>query len=98
MSMLRLLADEVDEDVYANLISAGTRPLIMVHVPQMAKQVTAMKLEQEREERVENLKNTPIEEIIKEQKCTGTGRTLGEVKHHDTDAVSSCHGVLLRVC
>ena len=66
-SMLQLLADEVDEDVYTNLISAGTRPLIMVHVPQMAKQATAMKLEQEREEQVENLRNTPIEEIIKEQ-------------------------------
>ena len=39
----------------------------MVHVPQMAKQATAMKLEQEREERVENLRNTPIEEVIREQ-------------------------------
>ena len=66
-SMLQLLADEVDGDVYANLISAGTRPLIMVHVPQMAKQATAMKLKQEREERAENLRNMPIEEIIKEQ-------------------------------
>ena len=66
-SILRLLADEVDEAMYMALINAGTRPLIMVHVPQMAKQATAMRLEQECEERVENMRNTPIEEIIREQ-------------------------------
>ena len=66
-SILRLLADELDEDAYTALISAGTRPLIMLHVPQMAKQSTAMKMEQERVERAENLRNTPIEEIIREQ-------------------------------
>ena len=53
--------------MYTALINAGTRPLIMVHVPQMEKQATAMKLEKEREERVEDLRNTPIEEIIREQ-------------------------------
>ena len=66
-SILRLLADEVDADTYATLINVGTRPLIMVHVPQMAKQATAMKLEKEHEEWAEDLRNTPIEEIIKEQ-------------------------------
>ena len=59
--------DELDEDAYTALISVGTRPLIMLHVPQMAKQSTAMKWEQEREERVGNLRNTPIEEIIRVQ-------------------------------
>ena len=67
VTILWLLADEVDEDVYTTLISTGTRPLIMLHIPQMAKQATVMKLEQEREERAENLRNIPIEEIIKEQ-------------------------------
>ena len=66
-SILRLLADEVDEGTYTALINVGTRPLIMVHVPQMAKQATAMKLEQEHEERVEDMRNTLIEEIIREQ-------------------------------
>ena len=62
-----MLVDEVDEDVYTTLISVGTRPLIMLHIPQMSKQATVMKLEKEREQPVENLRNTPIEEIIKEQ-------------------------------
>ena len=66
-SILRLLVDEVGTDTYTALINAGTRPLIMVHVPQMAKQVSAMKLEREREERAEELRNTPIEEVIREQ-------------------------------
>ena len=66
-SILRLLGDEVDADTYTALINVGTRPLIMVHVPQMAKQVTAMKLEKEHEERTEDLRNTLIEEIIREQ-------------------------------
>ena len=39
-SILKLLADEVDETTYTALITAGTRPLIMVEVPQMASQVT----------------------------------------------------------
>ena len=37
-SILKLLADEVDETTYMALITAGTRPLIMVEVPQMASQ------------------------------------------------------------
>ena len=67
---MQLLADEVDADKYATLINAETRPLIMVHVPQMAKQVMAMKLEKEHEEWAEDLRNTPIEEIIREQNVT----------------------------
>ena len=66
-NILRLLADEMDKDAYTALINAGMRPLIMLHVPQMAKQSTAMKLEQERVEKAENLRNTPIEVIIREQ-------------------------------
>ena len=66
-SILRLLADDIYKDAYTTLISVGTRPLIMLHVPQMAKQSKAMKMEQERVERAENLRNTPIEDIIREQ-------------------------------
>ena len=57
-SILQLLADEVDVDTYTALINAGARPLIMVHVPQMDKQATTMKLEKECEERAEDLRNT----------------------------------------
>ena len=39
----------------------------MMEVPQMASQVTAMKVENEREEKAENLCKTPIEDIIREQ-------------------------------
>ena len=35
-SILKILADEVDEKTYTALITAGTRPLIMIEVPQMA--------------------------------------------------------------
>ena len=62
--ILKLLADEVDETTYTALITAGTRPLIMVEVPQMASQVTEMRLQREWEEKAESLRNQPIEEVI----------------------------------
>ena len=66
-SILKLLADEVDEATYTALITAGTRPLIMVEVPQMASQATEMRLQREREEKAESLLNQPIEEVIESQ-------------------------------
>ena len=66
-SILRLLADEVDETTYKALIVAGTRPLIMVEVPQMASQATEMRLQREREEKAESLRNQCIEEVIESQ-------------------------------
>ena len=66
-SILRLLADEVDETTYMALIMAGTRPLIMVEVPQMASQVTEMRLQREREEKAESLRNQRIEGVIESQ-------------------------------
>ena len=56
-SILRLLADEVDETTYTALITAGTRPLIMVEVPQMVSQATELRLQREREEKAESLRN-----------------------------------------
>ena len=50
-SILRLLADEVEEQTYVALINAGTRPLIMMEVPQMASQVAEMKIERECQEK-----------------------------------------------
>ena len=49
------------------LITAGTRPLIMVEVPQMASQATEMRLQREWEEKAESLHNQPIEEVIASQ-------------------------------
>ena len=67
-SILKLLADEVDEATYMTLITAGTRPLIMVEVPQMASQAMEMRLQREWEEKAESLHNQPIEEVIESQK------------------------------
>ena len=66
-SILKILADEVDEKTYTALITAGTRPLIMVEVPQMASQATEMRLQREQEEKAESLSNQPIEEVIASQ-------------------------------
>ena len=67
-SILKLLADKVDEATYTALITAGTRPLIMLEVPQMASQAMEMRLQREREEKAESLRNQPIEEVIESQK------------------------------
>ena len=66
-NILQLLSNKMDEKSYTALITVGTRPLIMMHVPQMTSEATTVKLEWEHEEKAENLRNTPIEEIIKEQ-------------------------------
>ena len=66
-SILSLLADEVDKTTYTALIMAGTRPLIMVEVPQMASQAIEMRLQREREEKAESLRNQPIKEVIASQ-------------------------------
>ena len=50
-SILKLLADEVDKTTYTALINAGTRPLIMIEVPQMASQATEMRLQREWEKK-----------------------------------------------
>ena len=66
-SILRILADELDEQTYVALLNAGTRPLIMMEMPQMTLQALEMKFERERQEKAENIRNQPIGEIIKEQ-------------------------------
>ena len=43
-NILRLLADEVDEQTYVALLNAGTWPLIMMEMPQMSSQALEMKL------------------------------------------------------
>ena len=45
----------MDEVSYTTLITAGTRLLIMMEVPQMANQVAEMRQQREQEEKVEDL-------------------------------------------
>ena len=65
--MAQLLIDEVDENSYMELLRNGTRPLIMLQVPEMLTQAAEMKSDRERQQRMENLKGQPIEEIIDKQ-------------------------------
>ena len=46
-SILRILADELDEQTYVALLNAGTRLLIMMEMPQMTLQALEMKFERE---------------------------------------------------
>ena len=57
-NILRLLADEVAEQTYVALLNTGTRPLIMMEMPQMSSQALEMKLERERQEKAESANYT----------------------------------------
>ena len=61
------LVDEVDENSWLQIVSNGTRPLVMLQVPEMMQQAAMMKLDREHREKVEQLRGLPIKEIIKEQ-------------------------------
>ena len=61
------LVDEVDENSWLQIVSNGTRPLIMLQVPEMIQQAASMKMECEQHEKAEQLRRLPIEDIIKEQ-------------------------------
>ena len=61
------LVDEVDENSWLQIVSNGTRPLVMLQVPEMMQQVAMMKSDRERHEKAEQLRGLPIEDIIKEQ-------------------------------
>ena len=65
--MAQLLVDEVDENTWLQIVANGTRPLITMEVPDMLRQAASMKTERERQQRLEQLKGTPIEEIIRDQ-------------------------------
>ena len=61
------LVDEVDENSWLQIVSNGTRPLVMLQVLEMMQQAAMMKSDHECREKVEQLQGLPIEEIIKEQ-------------------------------
>ena len=87
-NILQLLVDEVDEQAYVALVNAGTRPLNMMEMAQMSSQALEMKLERERQEKAENLRNQPIAKSLKNR----TFRYLWQGGHHQ---VSCClHNIL----
>ena len=61
------LVDEVDENLWLQIVSNGTRPLIMLQVLEMIQQAAGMKTEHEWCEKAEQLRGLPIKDIIKEQ-------------------------------
>ena len=61
------LIDEIEENSWLQIVSNGTRLLIMMQVPEMLQQAATMKSECERQQKAEQMQGLPIEEIIKEQ-------------------------------
>ena len=61
------LVDEVDENLWLQILSNRTRPLVMLQVPEMMQQAAMMKTDRECCEKAEQLRGLPIEDIIKEQ-------------------------------
>ena len=61
------LVDEVDENSWLQIVSNGTRLLVMLQVQEMMQQAAMMKTDHECPEKAEQLQGLPIEDIIKEQ-------------------------------
>ena len=61
------LVDEVDKNSWLQIVSNGTRPLVMLQFPEMMQQAAMMKSDHEHHEKAEQLRGLPIEDIIKEQ-------------------------------
>ena len=61
------LIDEIDENSWLQIVSNGTRPLVMLQVLEMLQQAATMKLECECQQKAEQMWGLPIEDIIKEQ-------------------------------
>ena len=54
-------------------------------------------MEKECEEQAEDLRNTPIEEVISGTKCTSAGGHMGRLQHNDTNPVPISDGILFCV-
>ena len=61
------LIDEIDKNSWLQIVSNGTRPLVMLQVPEMLQQAATMKSERECQQKAEQMRGLPIEDIIKEQ-------------------------------
>ena len=49
------LVDEIDENSWLQIVSNGTRPLVMLQVPEMMQQAAKMKSDREHREKAEQL-------------------------------------------
>ena len=61
------LIDEIDENSWLQIVSNGTRPLVMLQVLEMLQQAATMKSECEHQQRTEQMWGLPIEDILKKQ-------------------------------
>ena len=61
------LINEIDKNSWLQIVLNGTRPLVMLQVPEMLQQAATMKSEREHQQKAEQMRGLPIEEIIKEQ-------------------------------
>ena len=61
------LIDEIDQNSWLQIVSNGTRPLVMLQVLEMLQQAATMKSERERQQKAEQMQGLPIEDIIKDQ-------------------------------
>ena len=61
------LVDEIDTNSWLQIVSNGTRLLVMLQVPEMMQQVAKMKSDHEHREKAEQLRGLPIEDITREQ-------------------------------
>ena len=94
VKLAQLLIDEVDENTWLQIVANGTRPLIMMEVPEMLRQKSSMKTECERQQRLEQLKGLPIEEIIKH---ATSGTEMGGIQNNVSFCVSGGCSLLLSV-
>ena len=64
---LQSLINEIDENSWLQIVSNGTRLLVMLQVLEMLQQAATMKMEREHQQKAEQMRGLPIEDIIKEQ-------------------------------
>ena len=60
----QMLIDKVDENSWLQIVANGTRPLIMMEVPEMMRQAST---EHEWQQKAEMMRGQPIKEIVKKQ-------------------------------
>ena len=65
--LAKMLIDEVDETSFMKIMDNGTRPLVMLEVPEMMRQAANMKTDRELRQKAQLLREQPIEIVIQEQ-------------------------------
>ena len=65
--LAKILIDEVDKTSFMKIMDNGTRPLVMLEVPEMMRQAASMKTDRELRQKAQLLREQPIEIVIQEQ-------------------------------